>query len=113
MIAQGKDRGTRVLRRIALAISILSAPAAFAVPALAEPPAPSARLLASSVSGVTFEVDVPAPRIVPVATQGGTFQRVDLDGFAGDGAFGQPVLPAQMIWIAVPEGARVTVVGSG
>src|SRR5260221_65928 len=44
---------------------------------------------------------------------GGTFQRVDLDGFAGDGAFGQPVLPAQMIWIAVPEGARVSVLASG
>jgi len=70
MIAQGKDRGTRVLRRIALAISLISALAVFAAPALAEPPAASARLLASSTAGVTFEVDVPEPHIVPVATQG-------------------------------------------
>ncbi len=93
------------------AAALLAACAALApsARALAEPLPPAATLLASSRAGVSFEVDVPAPVIAPVATGGGTYQRVDLAGFASDAAFGHPDLPAQAVWIAVPEGARVVV----
>jgi hypothetical protein len=116
MILTGSHRGVHALRRIALACSIVCA-AGFALvvrPVCARAAAdPSARLLASSASGVTFEVDVPTPHVVPVPTLGGTFHRLDLDGFAREGTFGKPALPARTVWIAVPEGAQVFVSASG
>ena len=75
----------------------------------------AARLLASSASGVTFEVDVPEPRIATLETASGRYQRFDLDGFSWDAGVGQPLLPGRSIWLAVPPGARVRVsaVGEG
>src|SRR5258705_6538068 len=73
----------------------------------------SARLLASSASGVTFEVDVPEPRIATLETAAGRYQRLDVDGFSWDAGIGQPLLPGRSIWLAGPPGARVRVSAGG
>ncbi|MEP7028142.1 MAG: type IX secretion system sortase PorU [Candidatus Eisenbacteria bacterium] len=76
-------------------------------------PVADARLLASSSAGVSFEVDVPAPVLSTLETASGSYHQLELEGFAWDGAVGQPLLPARALTIAVPIGARVFVSASG
>ncbi len=103
--------GLRV-RAVVCALTVLAlCPAAYA--AVDQSPASDARLLASSASGVSFEVDVPSPDIATLETAGGTYHRLDLDGFVWDGAVGQPLLPARVLTIAVPAGARVRLSATG
>ena len=45
------------------------------------PEAGSARLVSSSASGVSFEIDVPEPRFTQVKTANATYQRFDLGGY--------------------------------
>jgi hypothetical protein len=105
-------RMTSGLLARAFLLALLAVPAARSALAARAPEA-SARLLASSASGATFEVDVPEPRIVPLETAGGRYQRFELDGFASDAGVGQPMLPARTIWIAVPQGAHLRVRAEG
>ena len=104
--------GLRV-RALAYALLALVSSGRAAYAAVAPMPASDARLLASSAQGVSFEVDVPAPAIATLETASGTYHRLDLDGFAWDGAVGQPLLPARTLTIAVPPGARVRVSATG
>ncbi len=104
---------------VASLTSLFALAIALVVPAQAQVPlrpagAPlGARLIASDATGVTFEVDVPAPQLTAVEAPNGRWQRLEIEGYASDARIGAPLLPAASLWLATPEGATVTVVGSG
>jgi hypothetical protein len=103
-------RPTRLpLALLALLALFAAAPSARA----AAVAAPEPRLLSSDASGASFVVEVPEPRFSTVTAPNGTWQRMDVSGWSWDAKPGEPLLPAAGFWLAVPEGARVTLDAQG
>ena len=90
-----------------------AATASARVPALAGATPAGVRLVSSDAGGVTLEVDVPTPELVPVTAKNGAFTRFALSGWGGEGNAGQPLLPATSLWLAVPENATVLLEAGG
>lgn len=83
--------------------------------AAADPgPAPAGvRLVSSDRSGVVLDVLVPSPELVPVTAPNGAFTRLGIDGYGSDARPGHPLLPVASLWLAVPEGAVLTLEAGG
>ncbi len=98
----------------ALAVLLVLPPAARAQVALAPSAAASGvRLVSSDATGVTFEVDVPEPRLSGVEAPNGRWQQLEIAGYGADARAGAPLLPAATVWLATPPGATVTVRADG
>src|SRR5688572_26680743 len=77
-------------------------------------PAPAGvRLVSSDRSGVVLDVEVPSPELESVTAPNGAFTRLGLDGYGTDARHGHPLLPVASLWIAVPEGAELTLEAGG
>jgi hypothetical protein len=82
--------------------------------AVAPGPAPAGvHLVSSDRSGVVLDVDLASPEFVPVTAPNGAFVRLGLEGYGSDARPGHPLLPVASLWLAVPEGATVTLEASG
>lgn len=94
---------------LALLVHVLPAAAA---PLPGAAPA-GVRLVSSDAGGVVFEVDVPAPELVPVEARNGSFVRLAIPGWGGEAPAGHPLLPSTSLLLAVPENAHLSLDAGG
>src|SRR5215468_7690668 len=66
----------------------------------------TARVLSSDASGVTLQIDVPAPRLEPSGD--GATQTLVVPGLASTDVPGRPGMPFYSTLVAVPPGARAS-----
>jgi hypothetical protein len=88
--------------------------------ALVHAPAPAAvgtkdgvNVLRADAGGVSFEVAVPEPYLAAAGDPAEGLAGLDIVGFEPTGVAGAPALPERVVWIGIPDGARVEVEGVG
>jgi len=71
------------------------------------------RVVREDAAGVAFEMDVADPVFAKVGAPDENVIEMGIPFFQLGGATGTPGLPERVVWIGIPEGARVTVDGAG
>src|SRR5262249_48643914 len=102
-------RAIIVLLGLALALFSPVAARADASPFAAE----GIRVVREDAAGVAFEMDVADPVFTMAGALDEHVVEMGIPFFQLGGATGAPGLPERVVWIGIPDGARVTVDGAG